>query len=119
LVIECIAVPWGAASHNVAEYRSLALPRGERQTNLIKSLAESLGNSCSIEFQGISAACPKQKFEPLEHSVYVGRRFLGRYKRIGKNKFSAFDADDRLLGRFKKLANAQKAFDRLAAEGEQ
>jgi hypothetical protein len=31
----------------------LSLPRGERQTNPVKSLAESLGKSCSIEFQGI------------------------------------------------------------------
>jgi hypothetical protein len=82
-------------------------------------LAESLGNSRSIEFQGVSASHPKQKFEPLEHSVYVGRRFLGRYERIGKSKFAAFDADNRPLGRFNKLANAQKAFDRLATGSEQ
>jgi hypothetical protein len=74
-----------------------------------------LGNSYSIELQSISGARPKQKFEPLEHSVYVGRRFLGRYRRIGKSKFEVFDADGRLLGRFNRLANAQKAFNRLAA----
>jgi hypothetical protein len=57
------------------------------------------------------------EFEPLEHSVYVGRQRLGRYERTGKRKYAAFDADDRLLGRFTKLANAQKAFDCLTATG--
>jgi hypothetical protein len=78
-----------------------------------------LGNSHSIELQGVSAAHPKQKFEPLEHSVYIGRRFLGRYERVGKGKFAAFDANDRLLGRFSKLANAQRAFNRFVVGGEQ
>jgi hypothetical protein len=98
---------------------SLALPRGQRQVNHIKSLSESLGNSCSIEFQDVSAARPKQKFDPLEHSVYIGRQFLGRYERVGKSKFATFDAHDRPLGRFNKLANAQKAFNRFAVGGKQ
>jgi hypothetical protein len=76
-----------------------------------------LRNSRSIELQGVSAARPKQKFEPLEHSVYVGQRLLGRCERIGKGKYAAFDADDRLLGCFNKFANAQKAFDRPTQPG--
>ena len=97
----------------------VALPRGRRQVNHFKSLPGSLGNCRSIEFQSVSAARPKQKVEPLEHSVYVGRRFLGRYKRISKSKYAAYDANGRLLGRFTRLANAQKAFDRLATGVEQ
>ena len=62
---------------------------------------------------------PKRDFEPLEHSVYVGRQRLGRYERLAKARYAAYDANNRSLGRFKKLADAQKAFDRLAGGGEQ
>src|SRR5262249_24287547 len=37
-------------------------PGDPRQTNPVKGLAASLGNSSDIEFQGVSAARPKQKF---------------------------------------------------------
>jgi hypothetical protein len=73
-----------------------------------------LGNSHAIEFQSVSASLPKQKFEPLEHSVYVGRLRLGRYERIANRKYAAYDVNDRLLGRFTKLANARRAFNWLA-----
>jgi hypothetical protein len=72
-----------------------------------------LGNARAV----CSTDVLQSDFEPLEHSVYVGRRSLGRYERIGKRKYAAYDSSGRLLGRFTKLANAQKAFDRLAAGG--
>ncbi len=97
----------------------LALPSGRRQVNHVNGLPGSLGNCCCVEFQSVSAARPKQKFEPLEHSVYVGRRFLGRYERISKSKYAAYDANGRLLGRFTKLTKAQKVFSGLAMGGEQ
>jgi hypothetical protein len=97
----------------------MALPRGERQIKKFNDLAENLGNSHGIEFQGVSASLPKQKFEPLGHSIYVDRLRLGRYERIGNRKYAAYDANDRLLARFTKLGNARRAFDRLAHGGDQ
>jgi hypothetical protein len=58
------------------------------------------------------SAIPKFKradFEPLEHSVYLGRERLGRCSRIGQKLYAAFDAKDRLLGRFKRLKDAYAA----------
>jgi hypothetical protein len=49
------------------------------------------------------------EFEPLEHSVYLGRERLGRYSRIGPKLYAAFDAKDRLLGEFKKRKDAYAA----------
>ncbi len=63
---------------------------------------------CSIEFQRISAASPKRKFELLEHSVYVGKRFLRAISASERTKLSTFDADDRLLGRFKDVRSDYK-----------
>jgi hypothetical protein len=44
-----------------------------------------------------AAARPK----PIEHSVYIGRERLGRYVRIDRKKYRAFDANDRPLGSFR------------------
>jgi len=49
------------------------------------------------------------KFEPLEHSVYLGRERLGRYSRIGQERYAAFDARDRLLGEFRRRKDAYAA----------
>ena len=49
------------------------------------------------------------EFEPLEHSVYLGRERLGRYSRIGPKLYAAFDAEDRFLGEFKKRKDAYAA----------
>jgi hypothetical protein len=49
------------------------------------------------------------EFEPLEHSVYLGRERLGRYSRIGPKLYAAFDTDDRLLGEFKRRKDAYAA----------
>jgi hypothetical protein len=54
--------------------KSLALPRGEREANANKHLAEDLGKFGCIEFQSASGTDPKLKFQPLDHSVYVGWR---------------------------------------------
>ena len=58
--------------------------------------------SCSIGVQ-------HPEFEPLEHSVYLGRERLGRYSRIGPKLYAAFDAKDRLLGKFKRRKDAYAA----------
>ena len=50
----------------------MALPRGERQVSKSKYLAQGLGKSSCIEFQGVSETLPKPNFEPLEHSVKAG-----------------------------------------------
>ena len=47
--------------------------------------------------------------EPLEHSVYLGRERLGRYSRIGQERYAAFDARDRLLGEFRRRKDAYAA----------
>jgi hypothetical protein len=64
-----------------------------------------------------SAAQPVQ-FEPLEHSIYIGRHRLGRYIRIGVRRYAAYDASNQLLGRFTKRADALVAIDRTLG-GEQ
>jgi hypothetical protein len=53
--------------------------------------------------------CKRADFEPLDHSVYLGRERLGRYSRIGQKLYAAFDAKDRLLGRFKRRKDAYAA----------
>jgi len=75
-----------------------------------------LGKLGGIVIQGVSDADPKPKFEPVEHSVYVGRCRLGRYSRIAPRKYAAFDACDRPLGEFKRRKDAWKAIGR-AGEG--
>jgi hypothetical protein len=40
------------------------------------------------------------EFESLYHSVYDGRQRLGHYVRIGPRRYGAYDARNRLLGRF-------------------
>src|SRR6516165_2490285 len=50
-------------------------------------------------------------FAPLEHSVYIGRRRLGRYTRVSLGLYAAYDACNRQLGRFTKRADALAAID--------
>jgi hypothetical protein len=64
---------------------------------------------------------PKKKsdFEPLEHSVYRGRRRLGRYARVAPKRYAAYDADDRPLGEFKRRKKAYAAVGRNSERGAQ
>jgi hypothetical protein len=48
-------------------------------------------------------------FELIEHSIYIGRRRLGRYAQTDKKRFDAFDAEDRPLGAFKSRRQALAA----------
>lgn len=50
-------------------------------------------------------------FEPLAHSVYVGRQRLGRYVRVAETRYEGYDARDRLIGSFRKRADALAAVD--------
>ena len=72
----------------------------------------ALGNRRAV----CSADVPAPDFEPLEHSVYVGRQHFGRYERISKKKYAAYDSKGKLLGRFTGLARVRKAFDPLIAK---
>jgi len=56
-----------------------------------------------------STTLQQPEFEPLEHSVYLGRERLGGYSRIGQKLYAAFDAKDRLLGQFKRPKDAYAA----------
>lgn len=51
------------------------------------------------------------EFEPLQHSVYIGRQRLGHYVRIGVRQYAAYDSRNRLLGSFTKRADALAAID--------
>ena len=42
------------------------------------------------------------EFEPLECSVYIGRRYLGRYVRVAENQYAVYDARNRLLVRWRR-----------------
>ena len=58
-----------------------------------------------------AAPIAQTAFEPLEHSVYVGRQRLGRYERIARARYKVYDARDRLIGSFRKRADALAAID--------
>jgi hypothetical protein len=47
--------------------------------------------------------------EPAEYSVYFGRERLGRFIRLDKKEFEAFDRTDRPLGTFCKRKEALRA----------
>jgi hypothetical protein len=74
-----------------------------------------LGKVGCIETQSVSAVRPKQKFEHLEHSVYDGRRRLGRYIRIAPAWYAAYDAEDRSLGEFSRCQDAYTIVAGIAA----
>jgi hypothetical protein len=94
----------------------LALPGEQRQVSSNKHLADGLGKSGCIEFQRVSATDPKSNFEPLEHSVYEGRRRLGRYVRIAPTWYAAFDAEDRPLGEFSRPKDAYTAIAAISGD---
>lgn len=48
----------------------------------------------------MTGASSKAEFPPLDHSVYLGRKRLGRYVRVGLKLYAAYDADNRHLGNF-------------------
>jgi hypothetical protein len=75
-----------------------------------------LEKSSCIEFQSISAIDPKPNFEPLEHSVYEGRRRLGRYAQIAPTWYAAFDAEDRSLGEFSRRQDAYAAVAAISGD---
>jgi hypothetical protein len=67
--------------------------------------------------QRVTAKKQNQEFEPLEHSVYCGRKRLGSYKCISKTRYAAYDARDRELGRFQARREAWAAVSRAAPGG--
>ena len=68
------------------------------------------------EYQGVTATAQNSDFEPQEYSVYHGRRRLGRYLRVAKRRYAAFDEFDRPLGTFRKRKDAWAAIGR-SSEG--
>jgi hypothetical protein len=52
-------------------------------------------------------------FEPVRRSVYIGRRYLGRYVQTSSTAFEAFDATDRRIGVFESAENSVAAIDRI------
>ena len=90
----------------------VALPRGDRQLYHNNGLARHLGKSSCVEYQSVSAPLPKPKFEPLFHSVYIGRDRLGRYVQADRNRYKAFDANDKPLGNFRVRARVLAAIDK-------
>ncbi len=51
----------------------------------------------------------KKKFEPIERSLYLGRRRLGSFTQIEARKYRSFDANHRSLGTFATWAKALAA----------
>jgi hypothetical protein len=56
----------------------------------------------------------KPDFDPIEHSIYHGRRRLGNYVRVATRKYAAFDAKGSALGNFSKRKDAWTAISRNA-----
>jgi len=63
--------------------------------------------------QRVAPAKQNADFETLEHSVYVGRRLLGRYERVSPKRYAAYDARGRRLGGFARISDALAAIDRV------
>ena len=57
---------------------------------------------------------PNPKFEAERCSVYIGRQRLGRFVRVSKRRWKAFNDGGRILGSFKSRARALSAIDRGA-----
>jgi hypothetical protein len=79
-------------------------------------------NSTRLKGKGNSGALPNPRlaeFEPLDHSVYDGRRRLGRYVRIAPIWYAAYDAEDRPLGEFSRRQDAYAAVAGISAGGAQ
>jgi hypothetical protein len=51
---------------------------------------------------------------PTNHSVYFGRRRLGRYSRVAPKLYAAFDAEDHQLGIFRGRRAAYLAISNLS-----
>ena len=62
--------------------------------------------------QRVTSAKQNAEFEPLNHSVYVGRQFLGRYERVSAKQYAAYGANGRRLGTFGKRSAALAAIGR-------
>jgi hypothetical protein len=56
----------------------------------------------------------KTDFDPLEHAVYLGRRLLGRYVRISRSLYAAYNAAGQPLGRFRNRKKAWTAISKAA-----
>jgi hypothetical protein len=80
--------------------------------------ARRIRGSADPEQGSILLGADKAPQKPIEHSVYLGRERLGRYLRIDRKRYKAFDAHDRPLGNFsiraRALAAIRKARARLA-----
>jgi hypothetical protein len=75
----------------------LRCPRGKR----------SRADSEQKSLRRVSKKMPRPK--RLEHSVYLGRERLGRYVKAKRKPYTAFDANNRVLGRFRTRAKALMA----------
>jgi hypothetical protein len=80
-----------------------------------KLLAAKLVASALNAIKGLRPQNKTLSSSPLEHSVYHGRRRLGRYIRIAAKRYAAYDARNRLLGKFKKSKDAWAAIGRASA----
>lgn len=52
----------------------------------------------------------------VEHSLYFGRERLGRYVKLDRKRYKAFDARDRLLGKFVSRTRALDAIRKAWAK---
>lgn len=88
---------------------------GSVESGPIKDLSDELSRSASIEaLREISERVP---VEPVEHAVYEGRKFVGRYSRISPKNYEAFNADGVSLGEFRGRRQAYGAIVRSADSG--
>lgn len=78
----------------------------------------SKGSSKHEQSSPVIVCRPARKPKPIEHSLYLGRERLGRYRQLNRKRFKAFDARDRPLGNFRLRARAlaaiREAWARLA-----
>jgi hypothetical protein len=84
---------------------------------VLPAVPEYLSQCKVLPSDSIEAQQPE--FEPVDHSVYLGRERLGRYSRIGPRLYAAFDSKDRLLGQFKTRVNAYAAISIANNAGKQ
>jgi hypothetical protein len=94
--------------------RTLVCSLGSYPSLSEKEVSCKTGRKRTEKDQRVSSAKQNADFEPLWHSVCIGRHYLGRYERVATSKYAAYGSSGELLGRFKTVANARKAFAPIA-----
>jgi hypothetical protein len=89
--------------------------RSLNKSRTVPKSADEVGNPRAA----CSADVLQNDFEQLQHSVYQGRVWLGRYERVAPTRYAAFDARHRKLREFVRPLDAYRAIAGISVGGAQ